>query len=740
MNFLDELYKRRKKLADVLSDEEYSGIRKIVEDLYPDRAHFIYELLQNAEDADATEAIFILEQDKLVFEHNGRPFSEADVERITNIGKGKQDEDKIGRFGVGFKSVFAYSETPHIYSPTYSFRITDMVLPSEIPINDSLARNTRFEFPFNSIKKDPTKAYQEIEAGLSGLAGTTLLFLASLRRIRWTILGQEDWELRRQEHSDHLVEITIGKHGVVKSRRAFLRFSQPVIGLKKQSVSIAFECFLSNDADLESKKPLNEMLEIVGATPGRVCVFFPAEKETSGLRFHLNAPFVPELSRASVKDTPANLPLFEQLARLAAECLHKIRDAKLLTPNFLSVLPNSQDTIPNRYIPIRDAIIREMKNKPLTPTHTKSYAPAKDLLQSKASIKNLITQADLQFLIRENDQIPLQWAVGVSQKNSLQDRFLSDLEIPEWGMEAFVKFLQEKASKGIRWSENYSRWVEGPNQRFMTWLSKKSEEWHEQMYVVIREETLTGLGYKKREIMEKVKPLQIVRLSDGKYGVGSETFFPSLEVENDEIFQRVARGVYSSGKSLAQNHSAKQFLIDIGVREVGKTEEVEAILKTRYTGKGQLPDEKMHLRDLNEFINLVEKEPAKAALFSEYYIFSNDKMKWARPRDIYLDLPYLDTGLTCYYEAIPTDERLGPLSASYQNSEIGLTRLTDFAKTVGAQTVLKPVEITCDKNPEWSYLRNVPGQRYSSPRDVDYLIPQIQQVLEKPKKERLIAD
>ena len=58
MNFFDEVRQKRRKLADVLSDEDYSGIREIVEELYPDRAHFIYELLQNAEDAGATEAFF----------------------------------------------------------------------------------------------------------------------------------------------------------------------------------------------------------------------------------------------------------------------------------------------------------------------------------------------------------------------------------------------------------------------------------------------------------------------------------------------------------------------------------------------------------------------------------------------------------------------------------------------------------------------------------------------------------
>ena len=116
---LAEIRKRRKSLADVLCDED-NNIRGIVEDLYPDRAHFIYELLQNAEDAGAKVAKFALYDDRLVFQHNGRSFSKEDVLGITNIGKGsKRDEqDKIGRFGVGFKSVFVYSETPSIWSPS----------------------------------------------------------------------------------------------------------------------------------------------------------------------------------------------------------------------------------------------------------------------------------------------------------------------------------------------------------------------------------------------------------------------------------------------------------------------------------------------------------------------------------------------------------------------------------------------------------------------------------------------
>src|SRR6202521_3400618 len=110
MTIIEEIRLEREDLARVL--KKHPGIRKIVEDLYPDSAHFIYELLQNAEDTGATEAHFALSRTGLMFEHNGRPFEPRDIYAITDIGEGTKadDDDKIGRFGVGFKAVFAYTE------------------------------------------------------------------------------------------------------------------------------------------------------------------------------------------------------------------------------------------------------------------------------------------------------------------------------------------------------------------------------------------------------------------------------------------------------------------------------------------------------------------------------------------------------------------------------------------------------------------------------------------------------
>ena len=197
---------------------------------------------------------------------------------------------------------------------------------------------------------------------------------------------------------------------------------------------------------------------------GQVAVYFPAVKETSGLRFHLHAPFVPELSRASVKETPVNAPLFGQLARLAATSLHTIRDLGLLTGEFLAVLPNPHDSLPCQYRPIRDAIIDAMKNQALTPTQAKSHTPAKYLRQAGRSLKDLLTDEDLRFLVGADEE-PLHWAIAATPGNRDQDSFLRGLEIEKWDIPQFVECMLSV--------------------RFHRWLTTKSIEWHQQMYAVV---------------------------------------------------------------------------------------------------------------------------------------------------------------------------------------------------------------------------------------------------------------
>ena len=161
---LHELHGTRKKWVAANRENNFEeGIKHLLTDLYPDDAHFIYELLQNAEDAGASEVRFVLNEDNAIFEHNGtRLFSLTDVEAITSIGFSpkKDDPTTIGKFGIGFKAVFAYTATPEIESGEFHFRIRDMVVPdTEGLFPGALGEEkTRFVFPFDNPKKPPRKS------------------------------------------------------------------------------------------------------------------------------------------------------------------------------------------------------------------------------------------------------------------------------------------------------------------------------------------------------------------------------------------------------------------------------------------------------------------------------------------------------------------------------------------------------------------------------------------------------
>src|ERR1022692_4407575 len=112
-----------------------TAVLDLLGQLYSDRTHFIFELIQNAADAGARELAFELFGDRLEVRHDGRPFTEADVRGICGVGNSAKAGEltAIGRFGIGFKSVYAYTQTPRVHSPGEHFRIENYVRPVAIP-------------------------------------------------------------------------------------------------------------------------------------------------------------------------------------------------------------------------------------------------------------------------------------------------------------------------------------------------------------------------------------------------------------------------------------------------------------------------------------------------------------------------------------------------------------------------------------------------------------------------------
>lgn len=349
--------------------------------MYADTAHFIYELLQNADDAGATEITFSVTDDALFIEHNGRAFTEADVENISYFGKGKTDRTKIGHFGLGFKSVFAYTASPHIHSGPESFEIFDLYSLRSTPSPDDLPDDrTRFVLPFDHEIARPTyiekqdlktaaEARTEIAAKLAHLEAETLLFTESLGEIRWSAPDAGGSYRRETERADSFVrEVIVADED--DDRLPYLIFDRTVewpddvdaTPQRRRPVEIAFR--LSGRHDGEGKIiPLQ--------TP--LFVFF-ATAMSAGVGFILQGPYRTTPARDNVpRDDPFNRQLVSVSADLLVDALRWLRDRQLLTLDALTTLPLH----PTAGFEPLHAVVREaLLNEPLLPAADGGYVAA----------------------------------------------------------------------------------------------------------------------------------------------------------------------------------------------------------------------------------------------------------------------------------------------------------------------------------------------------------------------------
>ena len=740
--------------------------RKTQVSMYSDPTHFIYEILQNADDYGATEVLFKLSEDDIVIEHNGVPFKEENVKAITYFGKSTSREDlvKTGRFGIGFKSVFAFTATPIIISGSENFQIYGLYRVKEYPYPEGFPRSrTRIILPFNHESQQPDfveelmsneEAYQQISECLVGLDMNTLLFTRNIREIHWEVAEQSGCYSREDEIDDHsrLTTIKDGKH-----ENTYFVFSKIPTWENEEHkpVEIAFAV----DTEHQLSPIADDTLHVL----------FPT-RERTGLRFILNGPYRTNPARETISLTdPFNIHLMEDTCELMKESLSKLRDRKLLTLQFLSILPNEEDPLSSFYSSLRDIIVNEFRDKELTPTRRPDvYAAASGLYreQSEAGLSRLIQDEDLAVLLGKDDLLPL-WVANlpprrrnergqyvqdenIRRQNERISDFLTMLGIVEWTTENFVEALSVQSDSVLEW------------------LKEKQDEWHQQLYVLLGD-FLSGAPayptYVARERESELSQLNIVRCSDGEYRIGSECHFPSDDVgpardllagatgfvegiqlthneedEHKENFHYVVKGVYSSGRS-NDNEKVHKFLEDIGVRKVDETERIKLILKERYKDQIKPRDE-----DMEKFIALVEDEPEKKSLFKDYFIFEvdleRDNKRWfSKPSQVFVDSPYLDTGLTVYHSALEEDSDFfkHPLSPNYAKSGIDLKRFGEFAAAVGTQTKLKIiVRKVLPEHPEYEDLvLKAPGQlRSDTCTSEDYTIAEFRILLEAPSVDK----
>lgn len=455
-----DLIERRKRWIAINQENGFEeGIKNLLTDLYPDSAHFVFELLQNAEDAKATVAIFRLLNNSLEFEHNSsRLFSIDDVESITSIGRSykKDDPTNIGKFGVGFKSVYSYTLTPEVISGEYHFQIHDLVVPHIVGL-DSIGVNqdlTRITIPFNNPNKTSENAVTEVQTLLNTLNESSLLFLESITKIEYSLPNGQTGYVEREDGDDHLVHIkTVMTNDTEPNVVSYYKFNKAVeVPDEKRctklcNISIAYRV---EQTSTNEKSNYDIGWKTKQIEPGRVCIYFPAEKEISNLKFHINAPFASTVARDSIRDCEENKSLRDQIAALVVESLFFLRDNNLLTVDFLSVLPNSKDDLPSFYRPILSKVVDAFKNEDLTPMKMGGHAAASGIFRGTAQLSSLLTDEDLIVLLNDDYTTPM-WVANAPLRNSRSDDFLSMLEINEYKVSDFVTALSDMPSHIYEW-------------------------------------------------------------------------------------------------------------------------------------------------------------------------------------------------------------------------------------------------------------------------------------------------
>jgi hypothetical protein len=351
-----------------------TAVLDLLGQLYSERTHFIFELIQNAEDAGATDLAFELFEDRLELRHDGRPFTEADVRGVCGVGQSDKAADltAIGKFGIGFKSVYAYTKSPRIYSGGEAFRIESYVRPFAAAARAGGAvGETWFVFPFDHDVVPAEVAAREIAAALGALQPRILLFLRNVTRLRTGGPAAQASVVQRSVAARPVAgrpgaarQVTVARDG---RREEWLAWQRPVQGHPGQQVEAVFR--------LEGGR-------ITAVSESPLTVFFPTQKETF-LGFLIQGPYRTTPARDNIPaDDPSNQALVRQTAALLADVLPELRDEGLLTADALATLPLDPERFPagSMFRPLFDAVGDALTAEALIPVAGGGYGVAVDLL------------------------------------------------------------------------------------------------------------------------------------------------------------------------------------------------------------------------------------------------------------------------------------------------------------------------------------------------------------------------
>ena len=173
--------------------EALDGARSSGELLSSDRLQGLAEILQNADDASASEVRFVLREDDLLVGHNGRAVRLRHVVGLATpwLSTKGGEAGSLGRHGIGLSALRSLSRTIEVHCSPYHLRLGDPNLspigPMKLP--DALGEGewTIFRIPLG----DGSLGVEELAGWLDRWGDAGLLFLRNTEAVELRESGGE---------------------------------------------------------------------------------------------------------------------------------------------------------------------------------------------------------------------------------------------------------------------------------------------------------------------------------------------------------------------------------------------------------------------------------------------------------------------------------------------------------------------------------------------------------------------
>ncbi|MEA2104571.1 MAG: hypothetical protein U9P79_08035, partial [Candidatus Cloacimonadota bacterium] len=218
--FVNKITEARRACDSYNAKTLYNSVKKLSHDIYGKKSHFIFELIQNAEDnsyqkGNTPTLLFSLKENnekiELIIENNEKGFVEDNVEALCDVGESKKSKNQgyIGEKGIGFKSVFQITSCPKIFSSGFKFSLPEKDEKSGlgyiVPIwIDKIPENNKHDWTTIVLPIDKPDKYdvKDIIKDLHDIKPETILFLEKLQSMEIQVsIHDEKYEILIEKDS-----------------------------------------------------------------------------------------------------------------------------------------------------------------------------------------------------------------------------------------------------------------------------------------------------------------------------------------------------------------------------------------------------------------------------------------------------------------------------------------------------------------------------------------------------------